>query len=31
MGVPQLAGDEDIFARDTTVLDALADFMFVSY
>lgn len=28
--VPQLARDEDIFARDATILDALADFVLVS-
>lgn len=31
MGVPQLAGDENLFTRDTTVLDALTDFVLVSY
>jgi hypothetical protein len=30
VGVPQLAGDENVFARDTTILDALADFVLVS-
>ena len=30
VGVPQLAGDENFFTRDAAVLDALADFMFVS-
>jgi hypothetical protein len=30
VGVPQLAGDEDVLAKDTTVLDALADFVLVS-
>ena len=30
VGVPQFAGDEDFFARDAAVLDALADFVFVS-
>lgn len=30
VSIPQLAGDENVFARDTTVLDALADFVLVS-
>jgi hypothetical protein len=30
VGVPQLAGEENIFARDTTILDALTDFVLVS-
>jgi hypothetical protein len=30
VGVPQLAGDENVLARDTTVLDALADFVLIS-
>jgi hypothetical protein len=30
VGVPQLAGDKNVFARDTTIFDALAHFMLVS-
>lgn len=30
VGVPQLTGDEDVFARDTAILDPLADFVLVS-
>jgi hypothetical protein len=30
VGVPQLAGDENVFAGDTTILDTLADFMLIS-
>lgn len=30
VGVPQFAGDENVFARDTTVLDALANFVLVA-
>jgi hypothetical protein len=30
VGVPQFAGDENVFARDATILDTLADFVLVS-
>jgi hypothetical protein len=30
VGVPELAGDENVFARDTAILDTLADFVLVS-
>jgi hypothetical protein len=30
VGVPQLAGDENVFTRNTTIIDTLADFMLVS-
>jgi hypothetical protein len=29
MGIPQLAGDEDLFTRHIAVLDALSDLVFV--
>ena len=31
VGIPQLASNENILARNTAIFDALTDFVFVSY